>query len=373
LSILLLAAAGCGGGTGAATNPEPSGSVDDLSARRVRLPVDLVGYTHSAAGIERVVAFALEAEKHRFAANNQLHGIGPDDPFVAGIAPHDDYQYAQQVYVHLFPHIRAPHVIAIGVAHKARDFPDLEGKLVFDSFDAWHGPYGEVPISPLRQDLLAALADTDDAVVDDELQTIEHSVEGMVPFLQHFNREAAIVPILVPYMSFERLAALADRTAGHLRAAMDRRGLVLGRDVAILISSDSVHYGDEGWGGKSFTDFGVDQAAYDRAVERDLSLIRDHLEGEPRLEELERLFRALVQEDFHEYRIAWCGRFSVPFGVALLAALPPATGLPAHRGVLLRYGTTLDPGRHDPGIEGLGVTATASLRHWVGFASIGYR
>lgn len=371
--LLLLAASGCGGGAAATTGAEQAGAAGGRLERRVRQPVDQVGYTHSAAGIERVIASALEAERQRIADNGRLHGVGPDDRFVAGISPHDDYQYAQQVYVHLFPHIRAPHVIAIGVAHKARDFPDVEGKLVFDAFDAWHGPYGDVPISPLRQDLLAALAATGDAVVDDELQTVEHSVEGLVPFLQHFDREVAIVPILVPYMSFERLAQLADRTAGHLRAAMDRRGLVLGRDVAILISSDSVHYGDEGWGDKDFADLGVDQAAYDRAVERDLTLIRDHLEGPPRLEELERLYRALVREDFHEYRIAWCGRFSVPFGVALLAALQPTTGLPEHRGVLLRYGTTLDPGRHDPGVEGLGVTAPASLRHWVGFASIGYR
>jgi AmmeMemoRadiSam system protein B len=345
----------------------------DPAERRVRQPVDTVGYTHTAEGIAEVVEFAMEAEQHRFAELNQLYGVGPDDIFAAAISPHDDYQYAQQVYAHVYPHIRAEHVIMIGVAHKARDFPEVEGKLVFDSFDAWHGPYGEVEISPLRHELLEALEPVGDALVHDELQSIEHSVEGMVPWLQHFNREAQIVSILVPYMSWERLAELADRTAGRLKSAMDERGWILGRDVAILISSDSVHYGDEGWGGKDFGELGVDQAGYDRAVERDLDLTRDHLVDRLERAKLEKLYRALVKDDFHEYRITWCGRFSIPFGLAVLEALPPGTGKPHHDGVMLRYGTTLDPGRHDPGIDGLGVTAPASLRHWVGFVAVGYR
>jgi AmmeMemoRadiSam system protein B len=359
------ACSACGG----PTEPIPAAQAD----RHVRRPVDEVGYTHTAEGIAEVVEFALGAEQHRFAENNQLRGVGPDDVFAAGISPHDDYQYAQQVYAHLYPHIRASHVLVIGVAHKARDFPEVEGKLVFDSFDAWHGPYGDVEISPLRADLLEALEPGGNAIVHDELQSIEHSVEGLIPWLQHFDRQVQIVSILIPYMSWERLAELADRTAAHLQRAMEQRGMILGRDVAILISSDSVHYGDEGWGGKDFADFGVDRQGYDRAVERDLNLVRDYLVDQVSRTKLEQLYRLLVQEDYHEYRITWCGRFSVPFGLAVLEALPTGTGKPHHDGVLLRYGTTLDPGRHDPGVEGLGVTAPASLRHWVGFVAIGYR
>jgi AmmeMemoRadiSam system protein B len=373
-ALVAALASACGGpvetalevGDAVEAAPEPP-------ARRVRQPVDLVGYTHTAEGITEVAELATEAEKHRFAENAQLRGVGPDDVFAAGISPHDDYQYAARVYAHLYPHIRAEHVLAIGVAHKARDFPEVEGKLVFDSFDAWHGPYGDVEISPLRADLIEALDPAGEAVVHDELQSIEHSVEGMIPWLQHFNREARIVSILVPYMSWERLAELADRTAALLERAMEERGMILGRDVAILISSDSVHYGDEGWGEKRFDEFGVDQQGYDRAVERDLSLVRDYLVDEVTRSKLEGLYRALVQDDYHEYRITWCGRFSIPFGLAVLEAMPPGDAGPHHDGVMLRYGTTLDPGRHDPGVEGLGVTAPASLRHWVGFVAIGYR
>lgn len=331
----------------------------------VRRPKDMVGYTHTAEGISRVADHAEEAEKNRLERNEA-------PPLIAAVSPHDDYVYAQQVYVHVYPRLKARHVILIGVAHKARSFPECEGKLVFDSFEAWHGPYSNVKISPLREELLRALP-PEDKVVHDELHALEHSLEGMIPFLQHYNREAKILPVLVPYMSWERLCELAEKTARALVDVMGERNLVLGEDVALLISSDSVHYGDCGWGGKSFADFGTDGKAYDKAVERDLSLIADHLTGKIYPKKVEGFYRKVLEEDFHEYRITWCGRFSIPFGLVALSELAERSGSPAPHGELLRYGTTLDPGRSDPGVEGLGVTAGASLRHWVGFCAIAYQ
>ncbi|MEZ5000386.1 MAG: AmmeMemoRadiSam system protein B [Bacteroidales bacterium] len=35
-------------------------------------------------------------------------------------------------------------------------------------------------------------------LVNDSMHNIEHSLESMVPFLQYYNREVEIVPILVP-------------------------------------------------------------------------------------------------------------------------------------------------------------------------------
>jgi AmmeMemoRadiSam system protein B len=194
----------------------------------------------------------------------------------------------------------------------------------------------------------------------------------MIPFLQHFNRKASIVPVLVPYMPWERLEDLAQSMAQALAESMQERGLAPGKDVAILISSDSVHYGDEGWGGKSFAEFGTDGAGYDKAVARDLNLVDDYLTGEVSPSKAKGFFRSVCAEDHHEYRITWCGRFSIPFGLSTLHFLNAELGLPPAHGELLRYGTTLDPGRHDPGVSGLGVTAPANLHHWVGFASIGF-
>lgn len=339
---------------------------------RTRPPRDLVGFAHRAEGIEKVVALALEQEKGRMEAGARLEPIADDEAFIAGISPHDDYRYASRVYVHLYPHVRAKHVIAIGVAHKAAMFRGVEGRLVFDGFPAWQGPYGEVPISPLRKKLLAGLAE-EDAFVQNELHLIEHSLEAMIPFLQHFNRKVSFCPVLVPFMSCDRAFELARRTAKVLHEVMQSEGLVLGEDVALVLSSDAVHYGNDGWGGKGFADFGVDRTGYDRAVSRDLGFVDDYLAGPTSLDKIAGLYRELVHEDFHQYKVTWCGRFSVTFGLALLHFLEELAGHAPPHGMLLRYGTTLDPGENDPDVEGLGFTAPASLRHWVGFASVGYR
>ncbi|MHC4942429.1 MAG: AmmeMemoRadiSam system protein B [Planctomycetota bacterium] len=375
-SLLLLACCclgiACALNDRAVTDGESRSATGEDGESRIRQPRDLVGYTHSSDGIARVVAHALEAEAVQLEENCRLFGLGDDTALAAAVSPHDDYVYAQQVYVHCYPYLKAPHVVLIGVAHRARNQPACEGKLVFEDFEAWHGPYGPVPISPLRAALLSELAD-EDVWMDNELHGGEHSIEGMVPFLQHFNREAAIVPILVPYMSWDRLSELAEKTSDALSRIMKAQNLKLGEDVAILISADCVHYGDQGWGGKRFDDFGNNGRAYDQAVARDLSLVSDCLTGVISLAQLKRFFERVVAEDYHEYKITWCGRFSIPFGLSTLIHLNERLGDSAPSGDLLRYGTTLDPGRTDPGVPGLGVTAPANLHHWVGFVAIGYR
>ncbi len=350
-----------------APSPKPDSPPDQDGS--VRTPVDTTGYTHTREGIERVVENATRLEQQGLDAVQESVGLDAGSRFVAAISPHDDYIYASRAYVHVYPYIKAKHVILVGVAHKARDFPHVENKLVFDTFNAWQGPYGAVPVSPIRDALSEALGS--DGVVGDDLAHIEHSVEGMIPFLQHYNRDVQIVPVLVPYMSFERLTELADKAADALDEIMEKRGLKLGEDVAILVSSDSVHYGDEGWGGKNFADFGVDQAGYDKAVERDQRFVSDYLVGEVTPGKLSSLYSELLMDDPHEYRVTWCGRFSIPFGLALLHNLVENDGSKP-KGHLLKYATTLDPGAEDPGVPGLSVTAPATLRHWVGFVSVGF-
>ena len=41
-------------------------------------------------------------------------------------------------------------------------------------------------------------------IVNDSLQKAEHSVESMLPFLQHYNPSIEIVSILVPYMYYQQ-------------------------------------------------------------------------------------------------------------------------------------------------------------------------
>ena len=154
---------------------------------------------------------------------------------------------------------------------------------------------------------------------------------------------------------------------------MERHGWRLGRDLAIVVSSDAVHYGDD----FDHAPFGTDAAAYQQAVARDLELVRHHLEGGLDPERLAGLLGELVAaDDVRQYRIPWCGRFSIPFGLELLRKVAAASGAGAPVGTLLRYGTSLSepelPVAKATRDGGLGYTAPSNLHHWVGYAAVGF-
>jgi AmmeMemoRadiSam system protein B len=329
---------------------------------RVRGQRDTLGFVVSAAQAQDVVESALEDE---------AGSLAEGDAFLGGISPHDDHLYAGRVYVHLTHRIRAPRVVLIGVFHRAR-YWNLDNRLVFDAFEAWHGPWGPVQVDPLRAELLDALPEGD-IVVDNAMHAMEHSLEAIVPFLQYENRDVTIVPILVPYVDWDQLSRLSDRLAATLAAVMNGHGWKLGRDVAIVISSDAVHYGED----FDHAPFGADAEAYRRAVAREDALIQNHLAGPIDPERLKGLLFTLVDpEDVRTYRLPWCGRFSVPFGVELIRKTALALGEPVPVGHRLRYGTSLSEAELPVSAEtrdaGLGYTAPSNFHHWVGYAAVGF-
>ena len=97
------------------------------------------------------------------------------------------------------------------------------------------------------------------ATVNDSLQKIEHSVEAMIPFLQYFNRNISIVPILVPTMSPERMEACGKALADAIKAVAKGHKWEWGTDYAIIVTTDAVHYGNEDWGGVDRAYFGCDE------------------------------------------------------------------------------------------------------------------
>jgi AmmeMemoRadiSam system protein B len=193
------------------------------------------------------------------------------------IAPHDDYTYASFMYPLVLANVKAPTVLIFGVAHKARTF-SVENRLVFDSFTHWRGPYGNITVSALREALMGEL-EANAYVVHDELQSVEHSVEAKLPFLQHYNRDVQLVSILVPAMPHARMGELAPALARAIAKATRARGWEWGRDFAVLISTDAVHYGDEGWGGKNFAQYGADETGYRQAVAHDRQLMKKCFAG----------------------------------------------------------------------------------------------
>ena len=339
---------------------------------RVRQLADTVGYAHTRVQIEAVVRMCDSLGGFSSDETIKEQDVGARVSWIAGICPHDDYLYAAHVYVDIMRNIDARHVILFGVAHQARNF-NLENTLVFDSFDAWKGPYGPVPVSPLREAIMERLPPSA-FVVHDEMQTIEHSVEGLIPFLQYYNRDIQIVSILVPYMNWERLDHLSKELAGALSTIISENNFILGRDIAFLCSNDCVHYGDQSWGGKNYAPFGAHVKGYEKAVQRDLNLIEQYLIGQLETEKLYTFFTHLVdQEDVKQYKITWCGRFSVPFGLNCVNYVMEEVERSPLKGYLLSYDTSVASGELPLKNFGLGATAPSNLRHWVGYCAIGYR
>ncbi len=367
------------GAAGAAEQPSGPPSRQDVE-RLMGLPSqgdcirgvrDAVGFVVSAEQAEEVIGLAVKAEAESLRRQDLRLGTAPDSGFLGGVCPHDDHLYASRVYVHLTQRITAPRVLLVGVFHRAR-YWELENRLVFDAFESWHGPWKPVPVDPLREELVEALP-AESVVVDNAMHGLEHSLEAVVPFLQYRDRDVSIVPVLVPYMNWEQLSRLSDELADALTTSMKRRGWELGRDLAIVVSSDAVHYGED----FDHAPFGADAQAYRRAVKREHDLIDLHLEGDLEPSRLRGLLYELVDEsDVRRYRLPWCGRFSVPFGLELLRKTAQRTGLSVPRGHLLRYGTSLsdpEPAVSDAARQaGLGYTAPSNFHHWVGYAALGY-
>jgi len=233
-----------------------------------------------------------------------------------------------------------------------------------------------VTVSSLREDIMARLPEKD-YVVDNDMQMVEHSVEAIVPWLQAYNRDVEIVSILVPYMGWEVMEGLANDLSEALASIIREKGWTLGEDLALISSADAVHYGDAGWGDKTYADFGTDVAGYEKAVARDIGLANGILgpfAGQGDREALKDfLYTCVSPKDVMQYEVTWCGRFSVPLGLGVAARLTDELDARPLAGTLLDYGTSVSEASLNLDlIKGLGVTAPNNLHHFVGYAAIGY-
>ena len=334
---------------------------------------DTVGFAHLEQQMDVLMRRIDRQDAATLARALRDKGISAANRWRMAIAPHDDYAYVGYLYPLVLANIKAGTVIVFGVAHKARQL-DLEDQLIFDSFTHWRGPYRDIAVSPLRERIMSKLPEGSYRV-SDEMQSIEHSVEAKLPFLQYYNRAVRLVSILVPFMSYARMTELALPLAQAIAAIMNEERLEWGADIALLSSTDAVHYGDEGWGGKDFAFYGADAEGYEKALVHEQRIMRDCFEGELQPERIERFIRyTLDDHDHREYKWTWCGRYSVPFGLLVAWHLQQLRRSRPLTGTILGYATSVDNARVKvDDLEGMGVTAPATLHHWVGYASVGYR
>jgi len=327
--------------------------------QKIRPLKDTVGFAQYSWQMDSLMARMIRGGWNKIA--------GP--PWKLAICPHDDYTYVGRLYPDLLQNIKAPNLILIGVAHKAAQF-GIEDSLVFDSYTAWRGPWNDVPVSPAREEIYKLL-EKKIAVVNDSLQKVEHSVEALIPFLQYFNRNISIIPVLVPSMSPDRMAVCGKALADAIRSVALRHKWEWGTDYAIVVTTDAVHYGNVDWGGTDRAYFGCDVSGNIKAREHEAGIIDSCFKGVLVPEKI-RLFNSLTlnHDNFREYKWTWCGRYCVP--VALYASFY-LNGSGALYGELIGYSTSITS-IHIP-VEDIrmGHTAIATDCHWVGYAALGYK
>jgi AmmeMemoRadiSam system protein B len=333
--------------------------------------VDTKGYSNTAVQMD-----AVGARCEKIASEGAESPTGGGLPrawtaWVASICPHDDHVYAGPVYVPALKGLKAKTVVVFGVCHKAKAL-GLRDRLVFDDFERWCGRYGPVPVSSLREEIMKRLPG-EDWVVSRDAHAAEWSVEGIVPWLQYYERDVTLLPVLVPHMDWERTRVLSGDLGKALAQVVRDKGLKLGEDLAFVMSGDGVHYGDqpEGW---DYAPFGCGVEGYLKAVAQDHLLSRDTLEGTVDEGKVRRLAESLVdQSDVFRYKVTWCGRFSVTLGLATLDALTRQIGRTPLEGKLEGYGTSVGLGLQPFDKVGLGPTAPANLHHWVSYLAVVYR
>lgn len=296
-------------------------------------------------------------------SENNLH-------WKAAICPHDDYKYVGQLYYESLKGINAKTIILIGVAHRARNF-NLQDKIIFGDFTHWKSPYGDLKVSNLNTEIMERLPKSS-FLVHNDMQELEHSLEAIVPFLHRKKKNLEIIPILVPYVNYEMIEGISEVLSNVVSKILKEKHLTYGRDVAVVISNDAVHYGNDEWSG-DLAPFGVDDEGTKKARAFDMQIIKKCLVNKISSEKIKLFSEYTVQKnDYKAYKWVWCGRYAVPLGMSFANKLNQILNKKPLIGTFLDYQSSIDHNLIKVEDLGMGTTAIATQKHWVGYASIKY-
>jgi AmmeMemoRadiSam system protein B len=279
--------------------------VSGLLGQGTRPIRDDIGYCWNIRQVGRLMDYLASASTRE--ETEQL------PPLIAGISPHDDYLYAGRAYYPLFKRINAKEVVIFGVTHSSvrKALGDPRDKLIFDTYTYWKGPYKKVNISKLREYLKEKL-DKKLYITSNEAHQAEHSIEAMIPFLQHFNRDVRITPIMVTGMKFETMERISGELALVTASYMKENNLKMGQDIFFLISADANHYGID----FDNIPYGEDEKAHRLGTERDQKIADTFLSGEMAAGKIKGLTGELWGKTYNDYKdTVWCGKYSIPFGM----------------------------------------------------------
>lgn len=343
-----------------ASSIQASNRLESVQPPKIRPIRDDVGFCWKADSMKTLIDFLASQEKERFDSTG----------LVAAISPHDDYLYAGRLYYPLFNLIRTREAVIFGVTHGLvrNEIKGLDSLLILDDYELWPGVLKPLEISPLRSYLKTHLK-ANYFTVNNRAHELEHSIEALIPFLQYFNPEVKITPIMVAPMPLKKMKEIAAELSRVITAYMKENKLQPGRDIFFLISADGNHYG------KDFNNlaFGEGQEAWEKALAFDRNLIDSYLTGRLNDGKIAGLTGELWGETYLDYKNSyWCGKYSIPFGLLTVQRVIERSTGRQTRGRLIRFSDTYSEGVLPLKKIGLGTTAPFSLRHWVSFCSIAY-
>lgn len=330
---------------------------EELKIRPVR---DDVGFCWNYETMKKLVDY-LESHEN---GNFQREGL------VAGISPHDDYLYAGRIYYPLYKILRTKEVVIFGVTHGIvrNEIKGLDSILILDEFDLWKGVLKPIEISMLREYLKKNLK-KEYFIVNNHAHELEHSIEALIPFLQYFNPDVRITPMMVSPMPFEKMQEITSHLSSVISEFIVKNKIKLGEDIFFLISADANHYGKD-FGNLAF---GEGESAWGKALSFDRMLIDSYLTGSIDEKKISGLTGELWGKTYLDYKNSyWCGKYSIPFGLLTVEKIIGQILNKRIRGQLFRFSDTYSEGVIPLKKTGLGITAPFSLRHWVSFFSAGY-
>jgi AmmeMemoRadiSam system protein B len=337
------------------------GSRATLPAQDIRPIRDSVGFCWNGAEMD---AFVKYLDEHA-APGEKVNG-----KLVAAISVHDDYLYAGKVYYPLYRMIHAKEAIIFGVTHGSvtKEMGPQANVVILDEFARWRGPYKDVEISPLRE-LIRSSLPPDYVLLSNKAHALEHSIEALIPFLQHYNRDIKITPIMVTRMPFGRMEELSLMLARVIARYIRTRNLELGKDILILMSNDANHYGPD----FNNVPYGVDGRAHATATENDRRIINTYLAGPISAARIEQLTTEIWPDSMQKRPIpVWCGRYPITLGLLTTVHLLHETGQGVLTGSLLRYSDTFTEKVLPVQNTSMGITAVFSYKHWCGWFTAGF-
>jgi AmmeMemoRadiSam system protein B len=331
-----------------------------LCGQDIRPVRDDVGFCWQRTQFQRLLKYLAAKDRQPITVHD----------LVAGIAPHDDYLYAGRIYYPLYKKLRTREAVIFGVTHGTvrKEIGDPQNILILDEYPSWSGLGREVAISPLREWLKKHLP-KEDYLISNQAHSLEHSIEAQVPFLQYYNPDIKITPIMVTAMPFEKMDELAERLSTALAAYIKENNLQPGKDIFFLISADANHYG------RDFNNlpFGEDENAHTLGTEQDRHFAQAAFSGPLNSKKIMDLTKELWGVTYKDYRNTyWCGKYDIPFGLLTVTKTMQKTVGRGLKGKVFRYSDTYSEGVIPLKKAGFGITAPFSLKHWVGFLSAGF-